>query len=112
MAIAAGRYIADRARLVDRLLHMGMTDVDQLCDVLPVLDEAGAIVGRQLVVKDLSDIEPKARASIAEIRQTREGIIVKLADRRACLMDVARLMGWVTDEPIDSKRLVTLKIER
>lgn len=112
VALAAERYGIDRQRAIERLWRWAFTDMDQLADVVRITDEGGGTIGRQVIVRDIADIEPEARGSIAKLRQGRDGITVELVDRRACLMDAARLMGWVTDQPIDSARLVTLKIER
>lgn len=83
---------------------------DQVASVVPVLDERGGVVGRQVLVKDWGEIPPEARAAISTDGKGK--INLKLVDRRACIMDIARLKGWVTDKPIDTHQLVTLKIER
>ena len=86
------------------------------CTRLPTccteIDQAGK---RRLVVhvKTFAECDQDALAAIVEVKRTAGGeVSVKLADKRAALMDIARLKGWIADKPVDNKQLVMLKIER
>ena len=107
------RYALDRERLAARLVHFAFTDMHQLVDVVPVLNEQGQQIGQSLQLKPLDQIPPEARSAITKLGITDKGkLTVELPDRRACIMDIARLRGWITDKPLETSRLVTLKIER
>lgn len=107
------RYALDRERLATRLVHFAFTDMHQLIDMVPVLNEQGQQIGQSLQLKPLDQIPPEARSAITKLGITDKGkLTVELPDRRACIMDIARLKGWVTDKPLETSRLVTLKIER
>ena len=107
------RYALDRERLATRLVHFAFTDLHQIADWLPVLNEQGQVVGQSLQLKPLDQIPAEARAAITKLGISDKGkLTIELPDRRACIMDIARLKGWVTDKPLETSRLVTLKIER
>ena len=107
------RYALDRERLATRLVHFAFTDLHQVAEWLPVLNEEGQQVGQSLQLKPLDQIPPEARAAITKLGISDKGkLTIELPDRRACIMDIARLKGWVTDKPLETSRLVTLKIER
>jgi phage terminase small subunit len=106
-------YELTQKRLTQRLVTMAFTDIDQVASVVPLLDERGGVVGRQVVVKDLSEVPAEARAAIAEISTDGRGkVAVKLVDRRACLMDIARLKAWTTDRAGESRQVVLFEVER
>lgn len=72
-------------------------------------------------LKPSAVITKEASFAITEIREGKEGLTVKLADKRAALMDIAKLRGWVTDrsqqlgadgKPIDPRQTFILKVER
>jgi phage terminase small subunit len=49
-------------------------------------------------VKPIDEITDEAAYAITEIRQSENGAIsFKMADKRAALMDIAKLRGWITD---------------
>lgn len=107
------RYVLGREQLAERLCHFAFTDIDQLVELVPVLDEKGGLIDRKVMVRDIDTIPPQARAAIHKLVQSDKGrLSVELPDRRACIMDIARLKGWIVDKPIETPALVTLKIER
>ena len=107
------QYGITQDRLAERLAHFAFTDIDQIVEWLPVMNEAGERVGTQLSIKPLNEIPAQARAAINKLSQTDKGrIAFEMPDRRACVMDIARLKGWIQDKPIETKQMVLLKIER
>ena len=107
------QYAITQDRLADRLACFAFTDLDQIVEWVPVVNEEGVRVGTQLYIKQLDQIPAAARAAINKMGQTDKGrITVEMPDRRACLMDIARLKGWIQDRPIETKQMVMLKIER
>lgn len=107
------RYVLGREQLAERLCHFAFTDIDQLVELVPVLDQAGNLIDRKVMVRDMEAIPSQARAAIHKLVQSDKGrLSVELPDRRACIMDIARLKGWIVDKPIETPALVTLKIER
>ena len=107
------QYAITQDRLADRLACFAFTDMDQIVEWLPVVNEEGVRIGTQLYIKPLDQIPAAARAAINKLGQTDKGrISFEMPDRRACVMDIARLKGWIQDKPIETKQMVMLKIER
>lgn len=108
---AVERYAITQERLADLMARLCFTELRQVADVsTEVVD--GKV--RQVVkVKDFSDIDADAHMALVEVRRSAGGeVSVKLPDKRAAAMDLARLKGWIADKPVDSRQLVMLKIER
>lgn len=52
---------------------------------------------RGVVLKPSAELSDQAAFAVSEIRQGQFGVTVKMADKRAALMDIARLRGWLVD---------------
>jgi hypothetical protein len=86
----AERFHLTRGDVLARLAMMGTAD---LTDAFMVDD-----VGR-LVVRPFGDMPDELRASLASIKVQRNGATqVQVADKRAALMDFAKLQGWLVDQ--------------
>ena len=109
---AIERYSITQERVADELARLAFTRMPQVADVRYEVDERGK--RRQVVaVHCFADADPEALAAIVEVKRTAGGeISIKLADKRAALMDLARFKGWIADKPVDQRQLVMLKIER
>lgn len=112
VAAAVVRYEITAERVADELARLAFTRLDQVADVRTETGPDGKRRQR-IQVKDFADVPDDALAAIVEVKRTVGGeVSVKLADKRAALMDIARLKGWIADKPVDNKQLVMLKIER
>jgi phage terminase small subunit len=112
VASAIERYSITQERVADELARLAFTRMPQVADVRYEVDQHGK--RRQVVaVHCFADADPEALAAIVEVKRTAGGeISIKLADKRAALMDLARFKGWIADKPVDQRQLVMLKIER
>ena len=109
---AVDRYRISAERVADELARLAFTRMPQLADVRTEFEPDGT-QRQRLVVKDFSSADSDALAAITEVRRSASGeIMIKLADKRQALMDLARLKGWVAEKPVDARQLVMLKIER
>ena len=72
-----------------------------------------------VTLKPSAEITPEAAYAIIEIRQGPNGLAIKMADKRAALMDIARLRGWLIDKgqtigpdgkPIDPRGITLITI--
>lgn len=110
------RVVAKHELTIERLLEemacLALTRMPQVADVRTEVDPDGKRRQR-IQVRDFADVPDDALAAIVEVKRTAGGeVSVKLADKRAALMDIARLKGWIAEKPVDNKQLVMLKIER
>ena len=109
---AVERYAITADRVADELARLAFTRMPQVADVVR---EAGQDGKQRVVVqvKPFAEADQEALAAIIEVKRTAGGeISIKLADKRAALMDLARFKGWIADKPVDQRQLVMLKIER
>lgn len=109
---AIERYSITQERVADELARLAFTRMPQLAEVVR---EAGHDGKQRIVVhvKPFAEADQEALAAIVEVKRTAGGeISIKLADKRAALMDLARFKGWIADKPVDQRQLVMLKIER
>lgn len=113
VASAIERYSITQERVADELARLAFTRMPQLADVVR---EAGHDGKQRIVVhvRPFAEVaDQEALAAIVEVKRTAGGeISIKLADKRAALMDLARFKGWIADKPVDQRQLVMLKIER
>jgi hypothetical protein len=109
---AVDRYRISAERVADELARLAFSRMPQLADVRTEIEPDGT-QRQRLLVKDFAAADSDALAAITEVRRTASGeIMIKLADKRQALMDLARLKGWVAEKSVEAKQLVMLKIER
>ena len=103
------RYGITQERLAQAMAWLAFSDYTQVMDVS--VDDAGKVTARP---KPMDQIPEEARFAICGLRCKPDGTLIEyvLPDRRACTMDLGRLLGLIQDKPIESKQMVLLKIER
>ena len=52
---------------------------------------------KQLVLKDLTKLPRRITDSISEIRQTKDGLMLKIVDKKGSAVDIGRYLGMFTD---------------
>lgn len=113
---AFSRYVVDQDALAEKMARLAFTEMRQVVNVWSTLEPGkdGKLVRRQhMEVLDFKDIDADAHQAIVKVRKDASGgITVELADKRAAMMDIARIKGWVADKPVEMQQLVALKIER
>ena len=103
------RYGVTRERLAQAMAWLAFTDYTQVMDLSVGSD--GKVTARP---KSPQEIPLEARFAICGLRCKPNGEVIEyvLPDRRACTMDLGRLLGLIQDKPIETKQMVMLKIER
>lgn len=110
---ALDRYGVTADNAAHALARLAFTDYDQIMDWATVTDPDTGERRMVVSVKASADIDPAARTAISEVTQRPDGSIsIKLADKRAAIMDLARLKGWVQDKPEQPIAAVQLIIQR
>lgn len=96
---AIDQYAITAERVAECLAHMAMSRLDQVCDWSTVVNDKGDVLRRDLIVRDRADIDHRALYAVQSIKRGSNGeLTISLPDKRACLMDIARLKGWVNGE--------------
>lgn len=108
---AVARYEITADAVAEELACLAMTRISQLADVRTELVDGKR---RQIVVvRDFADVEDRALAAVCEVKRAPGGdVTVKLYDKRAALMDIARLKGYIKDTPPPTGNVVMFKVER
>jgi phage terminase small subunit len=81
--IIAARAMVTSERVLAELARIGFADVT----------EAAQIVGGKLQFTDTAQLSPDLRAAIAEASQTRDGVKIKMHDKRAALETLGKHLG-------------------
>lgn len=92
-----------KERAMELLAIMANGDVRDILEFGPDVHVATMETGEQITgsgvrIRASQDLEVEAALCIQEVKQTRDGIAVKLYDRRAALMDFAKLAGWIVEK--------------
>jgi hypothetical protein len=119
----ADRYAVSQQALASMLIRLAAYDINDICTLETELDADGK-PAQVLRVKDFSKMDPSARYAITEIGYDAKGrITVKMADKRQAAVNLAQLMGLITDrgasaidpvtgKPVDRFQPVVLQIVR
>lgn len=107
------RYAVTADNAANTLARLAFSDYDQVMDWDSITDPDTGERRMVVSIKASADIDPAARTAISEVTQRPDGSIsIKLADKRAAIMDLARLKGWVQDKPEQPIAAVQLIIQR
>ena len=82
-SITAARAMVTGERVLAELARIGFADITQ----------AVQIVNGKVQVIDTANLSPDLKAAMAEISQTKDGIKVKLHDKRAALENLGKHLG-------------------
>jgi phage terminase small subunit len=111
--VAINRYAATETTAANTLARLAFTDYRQIMDWDRITDPDTGEKRMVVSIKAAKDIEQDAHAAISEVTQRPDGsITIKLADKRAAIMDLARLKGWIQDKPEPVVAAVQLIIQR
>jgi len=110
---AVERYGLTADNTAETMARLAMTDLRQVVDWGSEIDPQTKKRTYWLRVRDAIEIDPDAHKALVSIEKRADGSLkVSLADKRAALMDLARLKGWVQDKPTDTSQAVQLIIQR
>jgi phage terminase small subunit len=56
------------------------------------------VVSNGVKLIDSSELDPDTAAAVAEVANTREGVKIKLHDKKGALVDLAKLLGYTVDK--------------
>lgn len=114
LAHAAERFGATADRAAEELTRIAFAQVRDVADWSTTADPADKARTRQvLTFRDSADISPDVHRAITEVTSRADGTVtIKLGDKQAALMNLARLRGWIADKPEQPNHLVSLVIQR
>lgn len=114
LAHAAERFGASADRAAEELTRLAFAQMRDVVDLSTVPDPVDKNKRRQVLrVRDFADISDDAHRAIVEVTQRVDGTVtIKLGDKQAAIMNLARLKGWIADKPEPSSQLVSLVIQR
>lgn len=124
------RYAIDQAAIAAALARLSFSEIGDVCTLVTETtgefdENTGQLKTKQVLrIRDFADMDINARFAIAKIKQDKDGqVSIELHDKRQSLVDLARVMGLITDKttvpidpttgkPIDRFQPVTLQIIR
>lgn len=121
------RYEIDQQSIASALARLGFSDIGDVAwlETRQIKGRDGKFEPRQvLTLRDWADIPPDARFAIHKARQSADGRIeVELHDKRQALINLAQVMGLITDKgqvaidpatgkPVDRFQPVVLQVIR
>lgn len=127
VAVAIKTYEIDQQSIASALARLGFSDIGDVAwlETRQVKGRDGKFEPRQvLTLRDWADIPPDARFAIHKARQSADGRIeIEMHDKRQALINLAQVMGLITDKgqvaidpatgkPVDRFQPVVLQIVR
>jgi Terminase small subunit len=111
---AVERFKATPERAADELVRMAFAQVRDVADWGTEPDPKDPKLKRQFLrVRDSVEISDEIHRAVVEVSQRVDGTItIKLGDKQAAIMNLARLKGWIADKPQDVGQSVSLIIQR
>ena len=105
-----------KERAMELLAIMANGDVRDILEFGPdvhtmTTEDGEKITGSGVRIRASEDLAIEAAMCIQEVKQTRDGIAVKLYDRRAALMDFAKLAGWIVEKQEHDVPAITAMVE-
>lgn len=104
---AVEKLAISRERVITELARLGFADLRRAVkwgrrEIALITDEADPEFGDVRITNSIelvnsADLDEDTAAAIVEVKQTQNGVSIKMADKRAALMDLARIMGMVID---------------
>lgn len=86
-------------QIVRELARIGFSDLRKAVKWGPSRQKIGDDKAPGVVIIDSDDLDDDTAAAIAEVSQTKDGLKIKLHDKRAALVDLGRYKGMFKDEP-------------
>lgn len=85
--------------IVRELARIGFSDLRKVLKWGPTRGKVGDDDVPGVTITDSDDLDDATAAAIAEVSQTKDGIRVKMHDKRAALVDLGRHKGMFKDDP-------------
>ena len=102
---AACSAIMTRERMLERLTEMSegkISDLIEFSDGVVGTDEDGKpIIGMLWRFKSSDKIDPKDMALITEVKTSKDGLGIKIADQLSAMKQLAKMEGWESATKLD-----------
>src|ERR1035437_9941542 len=120
----ANRYAVDQAAIASALARLSFANITDVCSLETERGEDGKPGVQRLRVRDFSLLDHNSTFAIAEVEQHADGRVrVKMYDKRQALVNLAQVMGLITDKgqvatdpvtgkPVDRFQPVVLQVIR
>lgn len=114
LAAVLDRYGITAERAAEELARLAFTQMRQVVNLYTAVDPETKKPRQHLDIRDFDKIDEDAHRAIVKIKRSASGAVeIELADKRAAIMDLARLKGWIVDKPDASNgQQVNLIIQR
>lgn len=110
---ALDRYEMTQERAAEELARLAFTELRQVADWATETDKKTGVRRQVLRFRDAAQIDPDAHRALTKVTSRADGsVVIEIADKRAAIMDLARLKGWIADKPADNTAAVSLIIQR
>ena len=88
------------ARELAKIGFANLTDVVDWGDAIAVKkdDDSDEVLVQGVVIKPSVELSPEIASAICEIRKTKDGLSIKMHDKRAALVDLGRYLGMFVDK--------------
>lgn len=94
------RYGITAERAAEELARLAFTQMRQVVNLYTAVDPETKKPRQHLDIRDFDKIDEDAHRAIVKIKRSASGAVeIELADKRAAIMDLARLKGWIVDKP-------------
>lgn len=95
----ADRVSVKQEDIVRELARIGFSDLRKVLKWGPKLGKVGEAEAPGVVIVDSESLDADTAAAIAEVSQTKDGIRIKMHDKRAALVDLGRHKGMFKEDP-------------
>ena len=115
LAHAAERFGASADRAAEELARLAFSQLRDVVDWGTEADPANPKGPRRtyLRVREAGEISDDVHRAIVEVTRRADGTMtIKLGDKQAAIMNLARLKGWIADKPEQPNNLVSFVIQR
>jgi phage terminase small subunit len=103
LAVAADRNGITIDRIISELAKIGFADIRRVVKwgesvAVKRVDGDEVVVSHDIALLSSAEIDDDIAGAIAEVRQTKEGLAVKLHDKRAALVDLGKHLGMFVEK--------------
>ena len=90
-------------RIVSELAKIGFADIRKVMRwgesvALPIGENGEVFVSHDVALVSSDDLDDATAAAVSEVRKTKEGLSIKMHDKRAALVDLGKHLGMFTEK--------------
>lgn len=103
LARVAEKLEVTKEMIVDELRKIAFADLRKAVAWGPTQctstdDDGQRVVTNGVTLVDSSELDDDTAAAVAEVGNTRDGVKIKLHDKKGALVDLAKMLGFMTDK--------------